>query len=105
MVDGAALDGPVDLRRALLRGSDIFVVSFTEKLLTYALGRPLTHADAPTVRAIVRASRDEQFRMRAVIMNIVGSVQFQQRIATGSAPASSGAAAQAAVPPMREPQS
>jgi hypothetical protein len=83
MVDGVALDGPDDLRDALLRNSNNFVVAFTEKLLTYALGRPVTHADAPTVRAIVRSSSADQYRLPALIMNVVESVPFRQRVATG----------------------
>ena len=39
LVDGTAVDGPATLRRALLDRSDAFVTAFTEKLLTYALGR------------------------------------------------------------------
>ena len=68
----------------------MFLVSFTEKLMTYALGRPVTHADQPTVRDIVRRSSADQFRLNTLIMNIIESVPFQQRVATGisAAPAS-----------------
>ena len=48
LVDGTPLHGPADLRQALLSRSDAFVTTATEKLLTYALGRPvqlLRHAD------------------------------------------------------------
>jgi hypothetical protein len=83
MVDGVALNGPVDLRNALIGNSNVFIVSFTEKLLTYALGRPVTHADAPTVRDIVRKSRAEQHRLTPLILNIVASAPFRQRAATG----------------------
>jgi hypothetical protein len=85
MVDGAALNGPDDLRNALIKDSNLFVVSFTEKLLTYALGRPVTHADGPTVRDIVRKSRADQYRLTALIMNVIQSVPFRQRAATGPA--------------------
>jgi hypothetical protein len=84
MVDGSELNGPDDLRNALVRNSDVFVVSFTEKLMTYALGRAVTHADQPIVRDIVRKSRPDQYRLDAVIMNIIESAPFQQRVATGS---------------------
>jgi hypothetical protein len=83
MVGGAALNGPADLRNALVRDSNVFLVSFTEKLLTYALGRPATYLDAPTVRAIVRKSQPDQYRLAPIIMNIVESAQFRQRLATG----------------------
>ena len=48
LVDGTPLHGPADLRQALLSRSDAFVTTATERLLTYAMGRPveyLRHAD------------------------------------------------------------
>ncbi len=84
MVDGTALAGPDDLRKALIKDSNVFVVSFTEKLMTYALGRPVTHSDQPTVRDIVRKSQADQYRLTTLIMNIIESVPFQQRAATGT---------------------
>jgi hypothetical protein len=85
MVDGSELHGPADLRLALIRNSDVFVVSFTEKLMTYALGRPVTHADAPTIRHIVRSSRPDQYRLDSLIMHIIESPAFRQRAATAAA--------------------
>jgi hypothetical protein len=84
MVDGTAVNGPEDLRNALVRNSNVFIIAFTEKLMTYALGRPVTHADAPTVRDIVRRSQRDQYRLTPLVMNIVDSVPFRQRVATGS---------------------
>jgi len=88
LMDGTVINGPVELRDALVRDGNVFLVSFTEKLLTYALGRPVTHADQPTVRDIVRRSSADQFRLNTLIMNIIESVPFQQRVATGVAPMS-----------------
>ena len=50
LVDGTAVDGPAALRAALLDRSDAVVTSFTERLLTYALGRILEAHDKPAVR-------------------------------------------------------
>jgi hypothetical protein len=86
MVGGAALNGPDDLRKALLDESEVFLVAFTEKLMTYALGRPVSHTDAPTVRDIVRKSRVNQYRLTSLITNIIDSAPFQQRAATGVKP-------------------
>jgi hypothetical protein len=83
LMDGTELDGPADLRAALLRDDYLFLLSFTEKMLTYALGRAVTHADQPTVRDIVRRSSADQYRLKTVVMNIIESVPFQQRVATG----------------------
>ena len=52
--DGTAFDGVAELRAALVRRPEQFVSTMTEKLLTYALGRGLTHADMPAVRRILR---------------------------------------------------
>ena len=54
LVDGTPLHGPSDLRQALLTRSEAFVTTATERLLTYALGRPvgvLRHADGAGHRA------------------------------------------------------
>ena len=48
--DGTAFDGVAELRAALVRRPERFVTTMTEKLLTYALGRGLTHADMPHER-------------------------------------------------------
>ena len=57
--DGTPINGPDDLRKALLRRPEQFVQTFTEGLLTYATGRTLRvlrHAD----RAPDRARRGER---------------------------------------------
>ena len=41
LLDGTKINGPVELRKALLQNPDIFIDTFTEKLMTYALGRGL----------------------------------------------------------------
>ena len=52
--DGTPVNGPDDLRNALLRRPEQFVQTFTEGLLTYATGRTLErlgHADGAADRA------------------------------------------------------
>ena len=52
--DGRPIEGPAELRRALLRRPDQFVQALTEKLMMYALGRELRvsrHAAGPGDRA------------------------------------------------------
>jgi len=74
--DGSSINGPVELRRALLRRPDQFVQNLTEKLMTYALGRTIGHEDMPTVRAIVRQSAADNYRFSTLIMQIVESPAF-----------------------------
>jgi len=80
LVDGTPLNGVTDLRAALLSRSDAFVTSFTEKLLTYALGRRIEYYDEPTVREITRRSRSENYRFSALVLGIVRSAPFQMRM-------------------------
>ena len=79
LVDGTKVDGVVALRVALMREPDIFVSTVTEKLLTYALGRGLTAADMPAVRAIVRDAERDGYRFSSIVLGIVRSVPFQMR--------------------------
>jgi hypothetical protein len=79
LYDGQKIDGPIGLRRALLRYSPQFVAMFVEKMMTYALGRGVEHGDMPVVRAIVRDVSRENNRFSSVIMGVVKSGQFQMR--------------------------
>jgi hypothetical protein len=57
----------------------MFVGTFAEKLLTYALGRGAEPYDAPAIRAIVREARPQNFRVSSIILGIVKSTPFQMR--------------------------
>jgi hypothetical protein len=85
--DGTEIRGPDDLREALLKRPEQFVQTFTERLLTYALGRTLEYADMPTVRRIVREAKEENYRFSSVVRSIVESEQFQVRRMPDAAPA------------------
>ena len=68
LYDGTRMDGPAGLRQALLKHSDVFLTSFTESLMTYALGRRLEYTDMPAIRAVVRDAgeeRQQDVRLRA----------------------------------------
>jgi hypothetical protein len=82
LVDGTKVDGVVALRAALMREPEIFVSTVTEKLLTYALGRGLTAADMPAVRAIVRDAQRDGYRFSSIVLGVVRSVPFQMRAAS-----------------------
>jgi hypothetical protein len=86
MVDGTSLHGPDDLRKALLARSDAFVAAFTERLMTYAMGRELESYDMPVVRGAVRAAAPEGHTLRALVQAIVASDSFQKRVKAGDAP-------------------
>jgi hypothetical protein len=75
--DGTAFDGPVGLRDILLARRGMFVETFTERLLTYALGRGVEQYDAPVIRKIVREAASGDYRWSAIILGIVKSKPFQ----------------------------
>jgi mono/diheme cytochrome c family protein len=77
--DGSKFEGASGLQRALLSRPEVFTTTFTEKLLTYALGRGVEYYDAPSVRAIVRQAQANDFRFSSFIVGIAGSTPFQMR--------------------------
>ncbi|MEO8466433.1 MAG: DUF1592 domain-containing protein [Gammaproteobacteria bacterium] len=79
LADGTAVDGPVALRAALTARPEIFASTVAEKLLIYALGRGLTPADMPVVRAIVRNAAKDQYRLSTIVLSVVDSLPFQMR--------------------------
>ena len=79
LVDRTEVDGPVDLRQALLARSGQFVRTMTEKLLIYALGRGLESYDMPVVRSIVEAAAGDNYRFSSLIMGIVNSTPFRMK--------------------------
>jgi mono/diheme cytochrome c family protein len=79
MYDGTKLDGPEGLRAALLKHQDVFLQTFTENLMTYALGRRVEYFDMPTVRTIVRDAAKHNYRISAFINGVVNSSAFQMR--------------------------
>jgi len=92
LTDGTRLSGPADLRRALLSRSDAFVASLTERLMTYALGRELTHYDQPVVRGVVREAAAQGTTLAALVQQIVASDAFRKRVKTGDSAAETLAA-------------
>ncbi|MFN8063126.1 MAG: DUF1592 domain-containing protein, partial [Vicinamibacterales bacterium] len=77
LYDGTKIDGPAGLRAALIRHQDAFLLSFTEKLTTYALGRRIEPQDMPMVRRIIRDAGRNDLKMSSFILGIIGSPAFQ----------------------------
>jgi mono/diheme cytochrome c family protein len=77
LYDGTKMDGPRGLQQALLKHSDVFLLSFTENLMTYALGRRMEYADMPAIRAIVRDAAKNNNRMSSFILGVANSAAFR----------------------------
>ena len=75
--DGTKFEGPSGLRDVILSRRDEFVMTVTQKLLTYALGRGLEYYDMPVVRRIVRDAAAADYRWSAVVRGIAESAAFQ----------------------------
>lgn len=77
--DGSRFDGVSGLQKALLSRPEVFLSTFTGKLLTYALGRGVEPHDAPAVRKMISEARSRDFRFSSFILGIAGSTPFQMR--------------------------
>ena len=77
--DGTKINGPDDLRNALLRKPEQFVQTFTQALLTYSMGRTLEYYDMPTVRKIVHDTAAKDYKFSAIVQAVVNSDQFKMR--------------------------
>jgi hypothetical protein len=77
LVDGTAVNGPADLRTALLAHPEQFVQTLTERLTIYALGRSLEYYDMPGIRAIVRDAKATDYRFSSIVMGIVNAPAFR----------------------------
>jgi len=84
MPSGDEFEGLSGLRAVLLEQPEQFPRTVTEKLLSYALGRPLEYYDRPAVRQIVRDAAPSGYRWSSIIVGIVESPAFLM----GTTPAS-----------------
>ena len=77
LVDGTAVNGPSDLRSALLAHPEQFVQTLTERLTIYALGRSIEYYDMPGIRRIVRDGKATNYRFSSIVMGIVNAPAFR----------------------------
>ena len=74
--DGSRFDGVGGLRTLMLSHREDFLRTFTDRLLSYALGRGTEATDVPAVRKIVRDTASEDHRWSSIILGIVRSTPF-----------------------------
>jgi hypothetical protein len=87
LVDGTAVNGPSDLRAALLAHPEQFVQTFTEKMTMYALGRGIQYFDMPSIRKIVKDAKRENYKFSSIVMGIVSAPAFQSSMVERAEPA------------------
>jgi hypothetical protein len=78
--DGTPFEGLSGLKQVLIEKRQYdFIMSAIERMLTYALGRGINHQDAPAMRAIMKQSEPDNYRLSSIIMSIIESMPFQMR--------------------------
>jgi hypothetical protein len=78
--DGTPFVGSDELRAVLIdKRQEEFILTTIEKLMTYALGRGMSHHDAPVMRDIMRKTANDDYRLSSIIKEIVNSPVFQMR--------------------------
>jgi hypothetical protein len=68
-----------EFKAALLAEKEKFVKGFTEKLLCYALGRPIGYGDHLTVEQITAYAAKHDYRLQEIIQATVASAFFQTK--------------------------
>jgi len=76
LADGTPVNGVDALRDYIVSRPDLFVQTFTENLLTYALGRSVSYYDQPLVRKLVRDASAQNYRFSSLVLGIVTSPAF-----------------------------
>jgi mono/diheme cytochrome c family protein/PAS domain-containing protein len=79
---GAAFQDASELKRILREHPEEFVLCFTEKLMTYALGRGVERADKPVIRGIARQAAKDGYRISSIILGIANGAPFRMRTAS-----------------------
>jgi hypothetical protein len=84
--DGRSFRGARGLKQMLLSQADAFTHNFTEKMLTYALGRGMERSDRALVGQISSKVAQQNYRFSALVTSIVNSPAFQMRSTSGDTP-------------------
>ena len=77
--NGVPINGVAELRAQLVARPALFAQTVTERLMMYAVNRPLEYFDMPQIRAIVRDSAKTNYRLSSLILGIVNSDAFRKQ--------------------------
>ncbi len=76
LYDGTPMSGAAGLRAALLKHQDVVLLSFTENLMTYALGRRIDGPDMWAVRRVIRDAEKKNLKLSAFVQGVATSPLF-----------------------------
>jgi len=82
LYDGTPVSSPMELQEALVKRPIPLIRTFTENLMTYALGRRVEYFDQPTIRAITQKAASDGYKMSTFILGVATSQAFQMQQAT-----------------------
>jgi hypothetical protein len=75
--DGRPVESPQELREVLVGLPIPLVRTFTNNLMTYAIGRRTEYFDQPAIRAIEARAQANDYRMSTFIVGVVQSDPFR----------------------------
>jgi hypothetical protein len=76
LYDGTQISGSAGLRAALLRHQDLILLSFTENLMTYALGRRVEPQDMWAVRKVITDAQKKGLKISSFVQGVATSPLF-----------------------------
>src|SRR6185295_9449866 len=79
MPDGRKVNGVLELKKMVWNKKGEFVEGFTEKMLTFALGRGVEYYDGAVVKTIADACAKNDYSMTTLMVEIVKSYPFLNR--------------------------
>ncbi len=87
LFDGTEIGSPTALREWMMERPEIFAGTATEKMMQFALARPIEWTDQAHIRKILRDSAADNYKFSDIVTGIIESVPFQMRINEGGAEA------------------
>jgi hypothetical protein len=79
MPTGETFDGPAALKKLLATRRDRITQTMVERMLTYALGRPIARHDRSTVRQITARLASDGYHAQTLIREVVLSLPFRSK--------------------------
>jgi hypothetical protein len=83
--DGTEITSAPELAAVLLKRPIPLVRTFTQELMSYAIGRPVEYFDQPTIRAITKAAEADGYKISSLILGVANSETFQMKQASTTA--------------------
>ena len=79
MKSGETFEGPAQLRKILKEQKELFAKNFSQKMLSFALGRGVIFKDSPTVRHLQQTLVESDFNSEIFLMELVKSYPFRYK--------------------------